>query len=128
MASPAAPSAAMNEVVSTPTMDATLINSMIRSAMLARLAMKPVSARSTLRPSSTTPILRVRLLTSHQPTSRVSNARVSLPPYSRATGSQLSDSLTSSCTLISMGSMTRLLVWGSRLRSGDRHGQAAGLP
>lgn len=103
MARPAAPIMAMKEVVSTPIIEATLISSRIRSTMLIRLQMKLLSARSTLRTSRTRPTLVVSLLISHQPISRVISARVSLPLYSSTTGSQASDSLTSSSTFISIG-------------------------
>ncbi|MDT4890170.1 hypothetical protein FQZ97_1269740 [compost metagenome] len=77
MARPAAPITAIKEVVSTPTIEATLTSNSTLRTILARLPTKLCRARSTLRRSSTAPTLRVSTLINHQPISRVMSARVS---------------------------------------------------
>ena len=91
----------MNEVVSTPIIDATLTNNSTLSTMLAKLAMKPCKVRSTRRMASRRLTRPVSTLISHQPTARVINARVTLPLYSSNTGTQASERFSNSSTFIS---------------------------
>ncbi|MNP18674.1 hypothetical protein D3C76_1111650 [compost metagenome] len=95
MARPAAPIAATNEVVSIPIIDATLTNSRIFSTILARVLMKPCSARSALRNPTSLPRRSLTLLTIHQPIARVSNASSTRLPYSMIKGTQVWDWRTS---------------------------------
>ena len=101
MARPAAPMAAMKEVVSMPIIEATLTSSSTLRIMLARLPMKLCRVRSTRRSASRLLTRSVTRLISHQPISRVNSARVSLPLYSRMIGSHPSDRRINSSTVIS---------------------------
>ncbi len=91
-ARPAAPSTAINDVVSIPTMPATLISSSTLSAMEASEPMNPCSVGSTLRLLMTPFIAFIRRPISHQPTSSVNSASASLLPYSINSGNQASSS------------------------------------
>ncbi|MCY1410476.1 hypothetical protein D9M71_258450 [compost metagenome] len=95
MARPAAPMAATKLVVWMPIIEATLTTSRTFRMMFTRLPTKPCSVRSTCWLASSPPIRWVRVLTSHQPTTRVTSARRICPLYASTTGSQVSVALTS---------------------------------
>ncbi|MNI58163.1 hypothetical protein D3C73_1132620 [compost metagenome] len=78
-----------------PIIEATLTSSSTFSTMLAKVLMKPCSARSALRRPTSLPRRALTLLMIHQPTARVSSASSTRLPYSMIKGTQVCDWRTS---------------------------------